>query len=355
MDARQERSTSIFVFQEKESLAGFAARCASLSEHEFLQRHPDPCLLTSMPTGPDDAAEAIGLSVVIPVRKKVAAPSPDKSGAGVALAANRVFIGRGPECDVVLTPKSVSRRHLVLEKQASLWHVIDLGSTNGSRVEGKLIQAKVYSPIHSSPVRIELGSDVMFWFLLPQDLFAYLSCLAQISETTSRHKIQPAQVSEKTPPETNSLVGKLEDLATSKSALLPPPRTREQIAEAETGALTRPEAFRTWGDDETEERRAVPDAPLPVSVAPQASSEDPSPKLQAALRLVAALDYFIMTVSVTLKADGGRPLTIYSPSSDKKVTDVVVPQLLRYGPLMKTVTVTLSVGDGKPVEIYCAD
>jgi len=45
-------------------------------------------------------------------------------------------------------------------------------------------------------------------------------------------------------------------------------------------------------------------------------------------------------------------VSIYSPQSKGKVTDVVTERILRYGPLIKTITMTLSIGDGKPVEIY---
>jgi len=50
--------------------------------------------------------------------------------------------------------------------------------------------------------------------------------------------------------------------------------------------------------------------------------------------------------------DDGRLVAIYSPQSKGKVTDVVTERILRYGPLIKTITMTLSIGDGKPVEIY---
>lgn len=50
MDAGDSSNTSIFIFQRKESLAGFAERYGRLTEAEFLARHPDPFFLTSMPT-----------------------------------------------------------------------------------------------------------------------------------------------------------------------------------------------------------------------------------------------------------------------------------------------------------------
>jgi pSer/pThr/pTyr-binding forkhead associated (FHA) protein len=45
-------------------------------------------------------------------------------------------IGRLPECDVVLADKNVSRRHAEVRRQDGNIIVVDLGSTNGTRVNG---------------------------------------------------------------------------------------------------------------------------------------------------------------------------------------------------------------------------
>ncbi len=66
MTIDKEASTSIFVFQDKESLSGFAGRVGRLTNAEFLSQYPEPHLLTSMPT----EAELLVWSVLIPIRKK---------------------------------------------------------------------------------------------------------------------------------------------------------------------------------------------------------------------------------------------------------------------------------------------
>jgi pSer/pThr/pTyr-binding forkhead associated (FHA) protein len=50
---------------------------------------------------------------------------------------SRAVVGRDPDCDVVLSSRSVSRRHAMVERDAGGWVVRDLGSANGVFVEGK--------------------------------------------------------------------------------------------------------------------------------------------------------------------------------------------------------------------------
>ncbi len=58
----------------------------------------------------------------------------------------RVVLGRGTECDVQLQDSEVSRRHAMLEIRLDEGTVIDLGSTNGTYVDGVRIQrATIYS------------------------------------------------------------------------------------------------------------------------------------------------------------------------------------------------------------------
>jgi hypothetical protein len=45
-------------------------------------------------------------------------------------------IGRSPECDLVLSDPTVSRRHALLRPRSQGWELVDLGSTNGTRLNG---------------------------------------------------------------------------------------------------------------------------------------------------------------------------------------------------------------------------
>lgn len=57
-------------------------------------------------------------------------------GSRVQIGEEPVSIGRLPECDVVLADPNVSRRHAEVRRQGNGFVVVDLGSTNGTRVNG---------------------------------------------------------------------------------------------------------------------------------------------------------------------------------------------------------------------------
>lgn len=57
-------------------------------------------------------------------------------GTRVAIGDDAISIGRLPECDVVLADPNVSRRHAEVRRSDGGFVVVDLGSTNGTRVNG---------------------------------------------------------------------------------------------------------------------------------------------------------------------------------------------------------------------------
>lgn len=57
-------------------------------------------------------------------------------GARVAITDEAVAIGRLSDCDVPVTDESVSRRHAEVRRQGNDIVVVDLGSTNGTKVNG---------------------------------------------------------------------------------------------------------------------------------------------------------------------------------------------------------------------------
>ena len=58
----------------------------------------------------------------------------------------RAVVGRDTDCDVVLSSRSVSRKHAIVERSADGWAVRDLGSANGVFVEGKRVSEAPLAP-----------------------------------------------------------------------------------------------------------------------------------------------------------------------------------------------------------------
>ncbi len=71
-------------------------------------------------------------------------------------------LGRSRQCDVVLDDGNVSRRHAEVRPRGGSWVFTDLGSTNGSSINGRPVQGpEVLSPgdeisLGGFPVRFEL-------------------------------------------------------------------------------------------------------------------------------------------------------------------------------------------------------
>jgi FHA domain-containing protein len=64
-------------------------------------------------------------------------------GRVVPLIADRIVVGRSRECDVQVDDGNVSRRHVELVREGpSEWVVADLGSTNGTEVNGRKVQRR---------------------------------------------------------------------------------------------------------------------------------------------------------------------------------------------------------------------
>ena len=69
-------------------------------------------------------------------------------------APGHYVIGRDNGCDLRLSDDSVSRRHAMLTSVDGQWMVVDLGSTNGTRINGWRLQ--VQTPLRPGDV-LDLG------------------------------------------------------------------------------------------------------------------------------------------------------------------------------------------------------
>jgi len=59
---------------------------------------------------------------------------------------SRIILGRGVNCDLQLQDSEVSRRHAMIEIKGETGTITDLGSTNGTYVDGVRIQQKAIEP-----------------------------------------------------------------------------------------------------------------------------------------------------------------------------------------------------------------
>ncbi len=71
---------------------------------------------------------------------------PCGGGPEVPILSPTVVLGRHPECDVPLAHRSISSRHCELQRIDGFWRVRDLGSSNGTRVNGIAIDVSWLLP-----------------------------------------------------------------------------------------------------------------------------------------------------------------------------------------------------------------
>ena len=71
---------------------------------------------------------------------------PIDGGDPVEIVKDLILVGRGEDCELRLDHKSVSKRHCVLVKTDGLVLLRDLGSTNGTRVNGQRVRRGTLLP-----------------------------------------------------------------------------------------------------------------------------------------------------------------------------------------------------------------
>jgi hypothetical protein len=67
-------------------------------------------------------------------------------GKRTVLAGERTTMGRSRECDIVIDDPNVSRKHAEVRRTIEGWMVVDLGSTNGVKLNGRRVREEVLSP-----------------------------------------------------------------------------------------------------------------------------------------------------------------------------------------------------------------
>jgi hypothetical protein len=57
-----------------------------------------------------------------------------------AVSGPRIVIGRSRDCDVRMADENVSRRHAEIRHEGDTWWIADLGSTNGTMLNGSRVR-----------------------------------------------------------------------------------------------------------------------------------------------------------------------------------------------------------------------
>src|SRR5271166_5751492 len=89
---------------------------------------------------------------------------PVDGGQAIDIVKDLIVIGRKEDCDVRLEHKSVSKMHCVIVKTDGLLLLRDLGSTNGTRVNGTRVRRAALLPndqvtIAGFKFRVVFGAD----------------------------------------------------------------------------------------------------------------------------------------------------------------------------------------------------
>src|SRR5438477_6916593 len=87
---------------------------------------------------------------------------PIDGGPSIEIAKDMTVVGRKEDCDLRLDHKSVSKLHCVIVKTDGLLLLRDLGSTNGTRVNGQRVRRAALLPndnlnIANFRFRVHLG------------------------------------------------------------------------------------------------------------------------------------------------------------------------------------------------------
>jgi hypothetical protein len=116
----------------------------------YRAREPEPEVATAEPEQPPEVErEVVTLTV---------------DGRVHQVTSRRVVLGRSRECDVRLDDGNVSRRHAELVQEGATYWLVDLGSTNGTELNGERVERGKLA----DGDRITLGStDVVFGRRLP--------------------------------------------------------------------------------------------------------------------------------------------------------------------------------------------
>ena len=115
-----------------------ASLAADADVHQSRVSTREPRVDDPNPSGAIPVADADRLGVKSSGAELIVLDENGKPSERIAITREPIVIGRLSTNDVVLADSNVSRRHAELRKTDEKWTLVDLGSTNGSLVNGKL-------------------------------------------------------------------------------------------------------------------------------------------------------------------------------------------------------------------------
>ena len=122
------------------------------------------------PDEPEPVPEESGRTMVYSSAGRVAGPLEERAharhesvllitdGRRLVVGPSGATIGRSRRCDVMLDDPNISREHAEIRPRGGSWVLTDLGSTNGSRLNGRRLDA---SEVLKPGDEIELGTSLL--------------------------------------------------------------------------------------------------------------------------------------------------------------------------------------------------
>jgi pSer/pThr/pTyr-binding forkhead associated (FHA) protein len=340
------------------SFEAFFAVYGALERAHFLERWKAPVLMTAVST---DSATWTGTLVLKvdkrPTTAKIAITT-DEAGSDLESGGARIYVGRTPENDVVISAPTVSKQHAYFTLRDIGWEITDNGSSNGTTLEGQNLRANRRERIRRSLATIEFGPDARFVFMTPDSVYDLL-------EEIHRHRGDKAHAALK-PVVTHSpaIDDDDEDFEVLARAPVDEDPNASIVARSVTAAPKepppkeeKPRHKATWqgkrptdllGDPESF-CRSTDKVMVPVGKTPE---EQDRINFDYAIRAVASLGGLISKLDAVLKLTE-HPVVLLGEGSKNSVEEAQAA-LVKMQPLLRSIRMELTVGDRKPVEIYKA-
>ncbi len=123
---------------------------------DFVAHEPPPAPRRDVPAAPSIPATLVQDAIVAttPTRSAILVIS---DGREVVLGESPVIIGRLSECDIAIEDPNISRRHATITALDGTFRITDLGSTNGTKVNGSRISSQ-FELSHGDEITVGLFS-----------------------------------------------------------------------------------------------------------------------------------------------------------------------------------------------------